>query len=84
VAFAGFERHSAIVAYDCTIPSAPAFIGYFSNRDFTGDAAAGTAGDLGPEGMLFIPQGQSPTGTPLLVVGNEVSGTTTVWEIQKL
>jgi 2',3'-cyclic-nucleotide 2'-phosphodiesterase/3'-nucleotidase/5'-nucleotidase len=84
VAFVGFERHSAIVAYDCTIPSAPAFIGYFSNRDFTGDAAAGTAGDLGPEGMLFIPQGQSPTGTPLLVVGNEVSGTTTVWEIQKL
>lgn len=84
VAFVGFERHSAIVAYDCTIPSAPAFIGYYSNRDFAGDAAAGTAGDLGPEGMLFIPQGQSPTGTPLLVIGNEVSGTTTIWEIQKL
>lgn len=84
VAFIGFERQSAIVAYDCTTPTAPAFLGYWSNRDFNGDAAAGTAGDLGPEGMLFIPQGQSPSGTPLLVIGNEVSGTTTLWEIRKL
>ncbi len=38
------------------------------------------AGDLGPEGIKFVPAAQSPTRKPLLVVGNEVSGTTTVFE----
>lgn len=37
------------------------------------------AGDLGPEGLKFVPSGQSPNGKPLLIVGNEVSGTTTVY-----
>jgi hypothetical protein len=39
------------------------------------------AGDLGPEGLLFIPAGASPNGRPMLVVCNEVSGTTTMWEV---
>ena len=40
-----------------------------------------TAGDLGPEGLVFIPAAQSPNGRPLLVVGNEVSGTTAVLQL---
>jgi len=40
-----------------------------------------TAGDLGPEGLVFIPADRSPDGTPLLVVGNEVSGTTAVYQL---
>jgi DNA-binding beta-propeller fold protein YncE len=36
------------------------------------------AGDLGPEGLAFIPAAQSPSGEPLLLVGNEISGTTSV------
>jgi hypothetical protein len=40
------------------------------------------AGDLGPEGLKFVPAGQSPNGKPLLIVGNEVSGTTTVYEFR--
>lgn len=40
------------------------------------------AGDLGPEGLEFVPARASPTGKALLIVGNEVSGTTTVWQIQ--
>jgi hypothetical protein len=40
------------------------------------------AGDLGPEGLEFVPATLSPTRKPLLIVGNEVSGTTTVYEFR--
>ncbi|MGH8243860.1 MAG: choice-of-anchor I family protein [Steroidobacteraceae bacterium] len=40
------------------------------------------AGDLGPEGLEFVPAAQAPRGKPLLIVGNEVSGTTTVYEFR--
>ena len=38
-------------------------------------------GDLGPEGLVFIPAKQSPNGKPLLMVGNEVSGSTSVFQL---
>jgi hypothetical protein len=41
-----------------------------------------TAGDLGPEGLTFIPAHDSPSGKPLLLVGNEVSGTTAVLQLK--
>lgn len=81
-AFVGFERVSAIAAVDVTNPRSARLAGYGSNRDGGGDPAAGTAGDLGPEGILFIRPKDSPTRRPLLLVGNEVSGTTTVWSIR--
>jgi hypothetical protein len=40
------------------------------------------AGDLGPEGLEFVPAHDAPRGMPLLIVGNEVSGTTTVYELR--
>jgi hypothetical protein len=40
------------------------------------------AGDLGPEGLEFVPAHHAPGGKPLLIVGNEVSGTTTVYEVR--
>lgn len=40
------------------------------------------AGDLGPEGLEFVPAHEAPRGKPLLIVGNEVSGTTTVYELR--
>lgn len=80
-AFLALERVGGIAVYDVTRPRRPAFVDYLNNRDFAGDPEAGTAGDLGPEGVRFIPAGDSPTGAPLLAVANEVSGTTTLYTV---
>lgn len=80
-AFIGLERVGGIMVYDITNPYAPKFIEYVNNRNFSGDAEAATAGDLGPEGLIFVPASESPTRKPLLVVANEISGTTTVFGI---
>lgn len=77
-AFIGLERLGGIMVYDITNPFKVSFVTYYNNRDFAGDAEAGTAGDLGPESIVFVPGHLSPTHTPLLVVANEVSGTTTI------
>lgn len=83
-AFIGLERVGGIMVYNVTNPQSPQFVQYLNNRDFTATQAAledGMAGDLGPEGLAFIAAADSPTGGPLLVVGNEVSGTTTLYRI---
>lgn len=79
-AFVGLERNSGIVAVDVTDPRAGRIAGFGTNRT-PGDPEAGAAGDLGPEGVHFIAAEDSPNGRPLLAVGNEVSGTTTLWQI---
>ena len=81
-AFIGLERVGGIMIYDITNPLNPRFVHYSNNRDFQGDAEAGTAGDLGPEGILFIPRWKSPINHPMLVVTNEVSGTTSIFKIK--
>ena len=83
-AFIGLERIGGIMVYDVSNPRAPQFVTYVNNRNFAGDPAAGTAGDLGPEGVLFIGAEASPEGTPLLVVTNEISGTTTLYSLGDL
>jgi 5'-nucleotidase len=85
-AFVGFERVGGIAVYDITDPAASEFVTYINNRDFGvsvedgGELAA--AGDLGPESIAFIAAEDSATGEPLLAVGNEVSGTTTLFAIE--
>lgn len=83
-AFIGLERVGGIMVYDVSNPPAPRFVRYVNNRDFSGDPEAGTAGDLAPEGLVFIPAAESPNGEPLLVVTNEVSGTTTLYSLAGL
>ncbi|MEL0661162.1 hypothetical protein V6255_18875, partial [Psychromonas arctica] len=39
------------------------------------------AGDLGPEAFKYVSAKDSPSGTPILIVGNEVSGTTRFYRI---
>jgi hypothetical protein len=42
---------------------------------------ANIAGDLGPESIKFVSASDSPTNNPLLIIGNEVSGTVTVYQV---
>jgi hypothetical protein len=39
---------------------------------------------LGPESIAFVSAEESPTGDALLVVGNEVSGTTAIFRVRPL
>ncbi|MCV0437079.1 MAG: choice-of-anchor I family protein [Hydrogenophaga sp.] len=82
-AFIGLERMGGVLVYDITNPAAPTRVDYLNTRDewVTDPPSLATAGDLGPEGLAFIPAARSPNGKPLLVVGNEVSGTTAVLQL---
>jgi hypothetical protein len=40
------------------------------------------SGDLGPESIKFVDAADSPNGNALLIVGNEVSGTVTVYQVK--
>jgi hypothetical protein len=87
-AFIGLERVGGIVAYDISNPYAPVFMDYLNNRDFNAgpdcsfaEGESSPCDDLGPEGLTFVGKGDSPTGEALLIVGNEVSGTTTMYEL---
>lgn len=83
-AFIGLERVGGVMVYDVTNPYKPSFVQYFNNRDFSQDPTSVAAGDLGAEGLTVIEASKSPIpGVPLLVVANEVSGTTTVFRIDR-
>ncbi|WP_176716760.1 choice-of-anchor I family protein [Pseudoalteromonas luteoviolacea] len=78
-AFIGLERMGGILVYDVTNPFNVTMNTYMINRGLQKDADI--SGDLAPEGMVFISAQNSPTGNPLLVVGNEISGSISVWSI---
>jgi hypothetical protein len=80
-AFIGLERVGGVMIYDITDPANATFADYVNTRDFSGNAKAGTAGDLAPEGLTFVPAADSPTGEPLLAVAYELSGTTSLYTI---
>ena len=82
-AFIGLERIGGIMVYDVTNPQNARFVQYVNSRDFSKDPETelALAGDLGPEGLAFIPADDSPNGSPLLIVGSEVSGTTTIYQV---
>ena len=87
-AFIGLERIGGVMAWDITDPTAPVLVDYLNTREdwTTADPSTvlATAGDLGPEGLVFIAPEDSPNGEALLVIGNEVSGTTAVYQINQI
>ena len=88
-AFIGLERTGGVMVYDVTSAAAPKYVTYINTRagagvvvkNANGDNGIVNGGDRGPEGLVVIPAAKSPTGKPLLVVANEISGTTSMFEI---
>ncbi|WP_296981667.1 MULTISPECIES: choice-of-anchor I family protein [unclassified Thalassolituus] len=90
-AFIGLERQGGIMVYEITDPTAPVFQSYLNNRDFSepvctevdedaecdNDTYNTAAGDLGPESIEYF----SRDDKHYIAVGNEVSGTTSVYEL---
>ena len=72
-AFVGLERQNAIVVYDISTPEKAKFVKYIiTEKD----------GDISPEGMKFVSKENSPTGSALLFVSYEMSGSTSIYEIK--
>jgi hypothetical protein len=93
-AFITFERIGGVIVYDITDPQAPGFQQYINNRNFAvepkdvcgskgnpGLSTCPLAGDLEPEGILFIPSEESPIDAALLAVTPELSDSTTLFRI---
>ncbi|MDG3085948.1 choice-of-anchor I family protein [Vibrio hannami] len=89
--FVGLERHGGIMVFDVTQPSRSQFVTFANNRSFGTDVCTETddgdcdngaynpgAGDLGPESINYFQR----NGKHYLAVGNEVSGTTSVFQIE--
>ncbi len=71
-AFVGLERAGGgVMVYDLGNPRQPAFVGYFRSDS-----------DISPEGVLFIPAQDSPTGKALVVLTHEISNTTTIYQVK--
>ena len=81
-AFIGLERIGGVAVFDVSDPKNPVPVTYANSRNFAGAPNTPAAGDLGPEGIIYISEDDSPNGRPLVVVGNEISGSTTIYEIR--
>ncbi|MEM7012817.1 MAG: choice-of-anchor I family protein, partial [Verrucomicrobiota bacterium] len=76
-AFIGLERQGGIMVYDITDPQNPVFQLFINSYQDDG-----TMTDIAPEGLVFVPAENSHTSKNLLIVSNEVSGTTAIYEIE--
>lgn len=81
-AFILLERIGGVMIYDVTTPSSPVFLQYLNSREAV---AGGTeSGDLGPEGIVFVSENDSPTDTALIIVSNEVSATLSIYSLDNI
>jgi len=86
-AFIGLEKVGGIMIYDITDPDKVIFNDHIINRRFDqhtknqAESCLLKTDDLAPESILFIRAEDSPTAKPMIMVGNEVSGNITFYNI---
>lgn len=78
--FIGLERQGGVMIYDITDPENPVFETYIEEFD----EGTGIMTDIAPEGLTFISADDSHNGMNMLVIGNERSGTVSIYEIEDL
>ncbi|MDP5253194.1 MULTISPECIES: choice-of-anchor I family protein [unclassified Vibrio] len=90
-AFIGLERQGGFMVYDVTDPSQASFVLYHQERDFSQPVCTQVdadgecenqeynpkAGDLGPESIHYFMRGNQH----YIAIGNEVSGTTSLYHV---
>jgi len=84
-AFVGLERIGGIMVFNVTNPTSTYFVDYINTRNFSvtpGSGTLATVGDLGPEGLVFVPASQSPIGKNMIILSNEISGTVSFYEVK--
>jgi hypothetical protein len=77
-AFISLERVGGVMVYNITNPNNVTFVDYKNSR-----STSAWAGDNGPEGITYIKPENSPNGTPYILVANEISGTITIFEVDR-
>ncbi|MCX8079929.1 MAG: choice-of-anchor I family protein, partial [Bacteroidia bacterium] len=75
-AFIALERIGGVMVYDITNPASPVYITYVNNRNITTNGP-----DRGAEGVIFIPQSESPNGMHIVIAANEISSSLSIWGI---
>ena len=75
-AFVSLERQGGVLILNVNDPANPRLVQYLNNRSLTTGS-----GDQGPEGLVFVAAAKSPTGSPLLLLANEISSTVAVYQI---
>ena len=82
-AFIGLERTGGIMIYNISKPSSAFFVDYYNNRSPKLAENDFNAGDIAPESLVFVNSKNSPNGKPFLISANEVSGTLSLYKIEK-
>lgn len=81
-AFIGLERQGGVMVYDVSNPLGPVFVQHVISRNYGVATNLAGAGDLAPEVMMVVQAADSPTGLPLLLVANEISGSLAVYSVE--
>ncbi|HVF96054.1 MAG TPA: choice-of-anchor I family protein [Flavisolibacter sp.] len=74
-AFVALERIGGCMVYDITNPAAPVYVDYKNTRNLAGGE------DNGAEGIIYITAANSPTGSPIVILANEVSSTLSFFRV---
>jgi hypothetical protein len=81
------ERDGGIALFNGDDPLKPELVDYINTSERAGNIVTGkataTAGDVSPEGIMFVSPEDSPTGSALVVVSYELSGTVGIYEIPR-